>query len=254
MDFKLNDYIDKYIQSADGAAEADKNVARHLKAIIPQTTHLDEDTFMEIVEELKKGFDNGHNFKNAFRKVCQEYILTGNIIEAELPGILTRIILDGTEFVEKITEERGIPSSRDDIRKIVCSKKRNDLAQLLKGMGLNIRKVVFATFDENDMDADPFIKLGLRDIVRLLALDASSFRNDQPLTAVCIRYENRDDVEKRFPVFPDAGWCDRFFPSAWDDNYGRTKCPNPKLKGMPEIVHENLKLSDVIEDIRFLEE
>ncbi|MCX6583080.1 MAG: hypothetical protein NT166_23130 [Candidatus Aminicenantes bacterium] len=41
MYFKFNEYIDKYIQSAAGAAEADQNVARHLKAIIPQTTHLD---------------------------------------------------------------------------------------------------------------------------------------------------------------------------------------------------------------------
>ena len=69
-----------------------------------------------------------------------------------------------------------------------------------------------------------------------------------------IRYKNRNDISKRYPVFPDAGWYDKFYPAEPDDKYGRTKSLAPSFKGMPEIVHENLKLADVIEEIEFLEE
>jgi len=58
----------------------------------------------------------------------------------------------------------------------------------------------------------------------------------------------------RFPVFTDAGWYDKFQPTDKQDNYGRTKSLDPSLKSMPEVVHINLKLADVIEHIRFLKE
>ena len=251
MELKINDYIDSYVLDAEGN---DLQVARHLKEIIPQTTHLDERILKEIIHELKKGMDAGKSFKVAFNEICRYYVLSGNVIQAKLPTRFTRIILDDTEFVEKIAEERGIPSSRDDIREIVESKKRNSIKQLFRDMELNIRKVVFATFDENDMEADPFVDFSLRDIVNMLALDTNVFAESKPLTAVSIRYKNENDVLKKFPVFPDAGWYDKFHPSDKDDKYGRTKSLDPSLKNMPEIVHENLKLADVIEDIRFLEE
>jgi hypothetical protein len=251
MAFNLDDTIDNYIQDAEAF---DRKVAQHLKEIIPNTTHLDENIFNEIIREFKDDMDRGENFKNTFYKVCGKHILTGNIIEAKLPALLTRIILDDTEFMEKISEERGIPSSQEYIREIVDSKKKDQITELFKNIELNIRKVVFATFDEYDMDVDPFINYSIKDIVNMLALNLSSFNENQPLTAVSIRYKNRGDVIKRFPVFPDAGWYDKFYPSDKDDKYGRTKSLDKSLKNMPEIVHENLKLADVIEDIRFLEE
>jgi hypothetical protein len=249
--FALDDYIDKYIQDA---GHADKKTARHLKEIIPKTTHLEEKTFNEIIEELKKEMDEGENFKNVFRKISEKYILKGNIVKAELPHILTRIILDDTGFIEKVTEELGIPSSREDIKEIVDLKEQDTIAGLFKNIELTIRKVVFATFDEDEMEADPFINCGIKDIVNMLALDTSSFIEDQPLTAVSIRYKNKDDILKRYPILTDAGWHDKFYPPDKNDAYGRTKPQDKSLKGMPEIVHENLKLARMLEDIRFLEE
>ena len=159
--FILDDYIDKYIQDA---GDADKKVAQHLKEIILKTTHLDENTFNEIIEELKKETDKGESFKCAF------------------------------------------------------------------------------------------INCGIKDIVNMLALGSGSFVEDQPLTAVSIRYKNKDDILKRYPILTDAGWHDKFYPSDKNDAYGRTRPQDKSLKGMPEIVHENLKLARVLDDIRFLEE
>ncbi len=245
----LKTYIDKYIQDAN---EPDKKIARHLKEIIPKTTHLEKNILDEILEELEKAMEKGRGFKDSFLTVYKKYILAGDTIDAPLPALLTRIILDDTEFVEKINEERGIPSDREDIRDIVESKNRDNVDDLFKSIELNIREVVFATFDEDNMEADPFQDCSIKDIVNMLALNTGSFRDNQPLTAVSIRYKNRDDVLKRFPAFPDAGWYDGFYPSEKDDNYGRTKSREPSLKSMPEIVHENLRLTDVIEEIRFL--
>ncbi|UCH97441.1 MAG: hypothetical protein JSV88_11465 [Candidatus Aminicenantes bacterium] len=76
MKFTLDDYIDEYIKKAD---ENDKTVALHLK---------------EIIEELKKEMDNGRDLKVAFHEVCEKYILKGDIIKAELPGLFTRIIVN----------------------------------------------------------------------------------------------------------------------------------------------------------------
>lgn len=116
----------------------------------------------------------------------------------------------------------------------------------------NRREVVFAVFDEDEPASDPFGDNNIEDIINMLALDRSAFRKDEPLTAVSIRYRNRDDVIKRFPVFIDAGWYDKFHPPGKNDKYGRTKPLDESFKGMPEIVHKNLKLSDIIEEIRFL--
>lgn len=121
-------------------------------------------------------------------------------------------------------------------------------------MELNIHNVVFATFDENDMEAYPFENYTIDEIICMLALNKSLLPEDQKLTAVCIRYENKDGILKKFPVFIDAGWCDKFYPPDKLDKYGRTKPLDESVKSMPEVVHENLKMKDVIEEIRFLEE
>jgi hypothetical protein len=67
----LDDYIDAYIRSVDDSD--DETIARHLKEIIPETTHLDENTFNEIMEELRKEMDKGKvaDFKSAFLKDAQ---------------------------------------------------------------------------------------------------------------------------------------------------------------------------------------
>jgi hypothetical protein len=44
----------------------------------------------------------------------------------------------------------------------------------------------------------------------------------------------------------------KLYPSEKHDKYGRTKPLDKSLKSMPEVVHENLKIADVIEEIRFL--
>jgi len=252
MDFILDDTIDNYIQDAEAF---DRKVAHHLKEIISTTTHLDENIFIEIIEDLKKEMDNGENFKNAFHKMCKKYILTGDAISADLPEILTRVILDDLKFLEKIAKDRSISFSRENIKRIIDSRNRQRIDKLLKNLTLSVKKVVFATFDESEPEADPFKKYKLNDVINMLALEKkSAFKEIRPLTAVSIRYKNKDDVLKRFPIFPDAGWNDKFYPSRKDDKYGRTKSLDPLLKNMPEIVHENLKLAEVIEDIRFLEE
>jgi hypothetical protein len=117
MEFILDNYIDRYIQ--DAKAHMDKEIARHLKNIIPWTTHLDEDTFNEIIEALKTEVDNGKDFKAAFQTVCPKYILNGDVIKAKLPRLLTRIILDDTEFLGKVSEELGTPLERDEIKRTV---------------------------------------------------------------------------------------------------------------------------------------
>jgi hypothetical protein len=252
MEFVLETYIENYIQNTDYSE--DKKIGLHLKEIIPSTSHLDKDTLNEILEALKKEMDNGMDFKMAFQKVCPKYILTGETIQARLPRLLNRIIIDDTEFLEKVSEDRGIPSSRDDIKKIVDSKDKGNITGLFRNIEINIRRVVFATFDENDMEADPFERHTIKGIIGMLALNQRLLRKDKPLTAVSIRYKNKDDILKRFPVFTDAGWYDKFYPSEKQDKYGRTKPLDKSLKSMPEVVHENLKMADVIEEIRFLKD
>jgi hypothetical protein len=253
MTFILNKYIDDYIEKTKN--DKDREIARHLKEIIPKTTHLDERIFKKVVNEFKKEMDGGGDFKNAFHKICKKFILTGDIITAELPCILTRIILNDSKFMEMISKGRSISLSRRNIKRIVDSGNRRRIIKLLKDLTLSVRKTVFATFNENDPEADPFENYGLDDVISMLALDRRSiFKENKPSTSVVIRYRNEDYFLKKFPVFPDAGWYDKFFPSRDADKYGRTKSLDPELKNMPEIVHENLRLADVIEKIRFLKE
>jgi hypothetical protein len=252
MEFILDDYIDRYIQDADN--EVDKEIARHLKEIIPRTTHLDKNVFNEILEALKKEMDNGKDFKTAFLQVCREYGLVGDIIKAALPQILTRVILNETQLIMKISRNRAIPISRGEISDIVRSESRKKIDDLFNNLRLGNKRLIFATFDENTPEADPFEKYTLSDIINMLALDRSAYKDNQVLRAAKIRYGNQDNVFKRFPVFTDAGWYDKFHPSEKHDKYGRTKPLDKSAKSMPEVVHENLKMSDVIVDIRFLEE
>jgi hypothetical protein len=250
MIFILDDYIEKYLQNEDNVD--DRKVARHLKKIIPQTNHMDKNTFNEIIEEFKKKMNNSCDFKAAFQEVCEKYVLVGARIKAYLPDILTRIILNELKFIDKIVKNRSFPLKRKEIKNIVRQKNQKRIEKLFTNMALSIRKVVFATFDENAPGVDPFKKYKLDDIVNMLALDISRYKENKPLGAVKIRYRNKEDVIKRFPVFTDAGWNDRFFPAKKNDKYGRTKPFDGTFKGMPEIVHENLRLAKVIVDIDFL--
>ncbi|MGD2086779.1 MAG: hypothetical protein PVH61_11400 [Candidatus Aminicenantes bacterium] len=251
MKFILDDYIENYLQNENNAD--DRKIASHLKNIIPQTTHLKENTFNEIIETFKNKMNNNCNFKAAFREVCKKYVLIGDRIKADLPAILTRIILNDSKFIERIMKKQSIQLWRKDIENIVAQKNQRKIKKLFTDMTLSIRKVVFATFDENDPEVDPFKKYNLDDIVNMLALDISGYKENKPLGAVKIRYKNKQDVIKRFPVFTDAGWNDRFHPSNEKDNYGRTKSLDGTFKGMPEIVHENMQLAVVIVEIDFLE-
>ena len=250
MKFILDNYIEKYLQNEDNTD--DRKIARHLKKIIPQTRHMDKKTFNEIIEEFKKKMNNDCNFKAAFREVCEEYVLVGSRIKANLPGIFTRIIINDLKFVNRIVNNRSIPVSRKKIKNIVRRGDRGNIERLFTGMNLGIRKVVFATFARNAAEVDPFKQCNLDDIVNMLALDISWYKEKKPLRAVKIRYTNEKAVIKRFPVFTDAGWSDRFYPAKKNDKYGRTKPLIRTFKGMPEIVHENLKLGKVIVDIDFL--
>jgi hypothetical protein len=88
MTFSLDKYIDEYIRDAD---EFNKKIALHLKEIIPQTTHLDEKVLNAIIEELMNEMGNGKDFKEAFHKKRKRFILTGDRIDAELPGSFIRL-------------------------------------------------------------------------------------------------------------------------------------------------------------------
>lgn len=64
---------------------------------------------------------------------------------------------------------------------------------------------------------------------------------------------NRESFTKRFPTFIDAGWWDKFYPARENDRYGRTKCLDGSSQGMPEIVHPNLRIPEVLETVEVLE-
>ena len=251
MDFILDDIIDNYIQDAEAF---DRKVAQHLKEIIPNTTHLDENVFLEIIEDLKKEMASGENFKNAFHKMCQKYILTGDVISADLPELLTRIIVNIRLFLIFLSNRLGMEV--EDIKKRI---NLNDIQRIIDLIG-HLRlappnnDVVFATFDEDNLENDPFDGYKVRDIINILGKDRSSFNKGESSGVVKIRYNNIDNIEKKFPTFIDAGWFDKFYPAEKDDKYGRTRSLDPALKNMPEIVHKNLKISEVIEDIQFIED
>lgn len=251
MDFKLKEYIHRYMEEA---AESDIKIARHLIEIIPKTTHMNDNIFNEIIEKLTEEMENGADFKTAFMGICEIYFLHGDVIKADLPAILTRVILNESKFFKMVKQERGIPFNKEQIKGIVDSKNRQDIAELFSDIWLTIGKVVFATFDEEVPNRFPFTGYKVRQIVNMLALDTNILKNEQPLNAVILRYKNRNSILKRFPVFPDVGWYDGFYPADVNDLYGRTRSLEPSLKDMPEVVHENLELADVIEDISFLKE
>jgi hypothetical protein len=165
MKFALDDYIDEYIKEA---YDNDKTVAKHLKEIIPQTTHLNRETFKEIIEELKKEMDKGNNFKTAFKKVCEKFILTGDVIKAPLPFILTRIILNESKFLKEVARNFSVAPDMEesldsiiqpeDIINAVNSKDCEEIEKTFADSKLHIRReVVFAAFDESNPDYDPFI-------------------------------------------------------------------------------------------------
>lgn len=252
MKFALNDYIDKYIRNSKYTTN--KKTAAHLKEIIPQTTHLHQETFKEIIEELKMKMDNGENFKNAFQRVRKKFILTGDTIEAELPGLFTRIIVNKRLFLQYLSKRLGMKLI--DIESRIDATDVNRFLRLIGRLELapSNNNTVFATFDEQDMANDPFSNHKVKDIISMIGKDISSFNEGEPLSLVKIRYKNKPDIEKKFPIFIDAGWYDRFYPAKKHDKYGRTKSLDPSLKNMPEIVHQNLSIAEVTEDIRFLED
>jgi hypothetical protein len=249
--FVLADYIDKYIQES---GYTDKKVAQHLKEIIPKTTHLDENTFNEIIEELKREMDRGKDFKSAFNAVRIVNFLNGDFIKADLPDILTRIILNKTTFISNIKKGLRQPYTVEKIEAIFTSRNKKLIITLLGKLRLAKKKVAFATFDEGREDGNPFLNDRLEDVINQLGLDVNAFAEGEPLTAVKIRYKNGEEMGKRYPTFLDAGWYDKFYPADKKDNYGRTKSLDPTLKNMPEVVHENLELSDIMEDIELLED
>lgn len=252
MESNLDDYIDHYVQIEDSAL--DRKTALHLKKIIPRTTHLDEDVFKEMIEKLIQAMDEGNNFKDAFNKVSNRYVLIGDSIEADLPPILSRLMLNDRKFLDVIAVKEGIPSDESALIEVVRMNNKVEIEKTFGNVGLSPRQVVFATFDEDNMKANPFANCSLRDIIDRLALDTAEFWQEDLLTAVSFRYYNRHDIIKRFPVFTDAGWCYTFCPCKKDGDYGETKPLNPLLKPMPEIVHKNLKLADIIVEIQFLKE
>lgn len=262
MKFALDDYIDEYIQNAKSTTN--KKIAAHLKEIIPQTTHLNENVYNEIILQFKKEIKNDkeRNFENAFFKVCEKYILNGDIIEAELPDILTKIIPNKEKFMTNliinIENRHRKPYTGQELKMVFASKDKNRIIRLLhklKKAWLSRGKAVFATFDEQSKSRDPFLNRNVIEIINMLALDKHGFEKGEPYTAVKIRYKNSEDIKKRYPTFIDAGWRDTFWPADKYDKYGRTRSLDPSLSGMPELVHENIKLSHVeIEEFVLLEE
>jgi hypothetical protein len=251
MELKINDYVDSYIQDAE---DFDGKVAQHLKEIIPKTTHLDERIFKEIIHELKKEMDGGADFKAAFSKIHEIHFLKGDKIDADLPALLTRIILNKAKFIFYVKKKlKGAYTTRE-IERVLTSGKKRRMMRLLGRLKLAKKNVVFAVFDEKRKDGNPFLKNNVAEIIDRLALNKNIFRENEVPTAVKIRYKNREDAEKRFPTFVDAGWYDKFFPAKSDAEYGRTKPLSPGLHGMPEVVHENLRLVDVMEDVELLED
>jgi hypothetical protein len=255
MEYILNKYIDDYVEKTK--SDTDKETARHLKEIIPKTTHLNKAIYNEVIEELLKEIANGNNFKDVFFGVCKKFLLKGDIIKAELPDILTRIIANKNRFVEKILYQyKRSPSQHHKLKMVFASGDKVRIIRTLRKLrrvGLSGWEVVFAGFDEKNEDRDPYLKHRVIDIINQLALDKDVF--DDPYTVVKIRYRNDDDFDKRYPMFIEAGWNDKFHPSDESDDYGRTKSLDPSLPGIPEVVHENMKLSEVImEDVDFLED
>ncbi len=254
MMFILDEYIEDYIVNGDDSD--DKIIARHLKEIIPKTTHLAKNTFNEIIKELKMGIEKKEfgDFKDAFHKVRPKYILAGDIIEAELPDTLIRIIVHTDKFLGYISNAAGIKVEK--IRKRIAARGIKDFIQFIGHLELAPKdnNVVFATFDEDNPGNDPFVNHTVIDIINMLALPSKEFEEGEPKSAIKLKYRNMKNIQKKFPVFFDPGWYDKFHPSHKNDKYGRSKSLDKSLRNMPEVVHENLKISEVTENIEFLKD
>jgi hypothetical protein len=109
-------------------------------------------------------------------------------------------------------------------------------------------------FDEDEPGNDPFANHKVIDIINMLALPSKEFAEGEPKSAIKLKYRNMKNIQKKFPVFFDPGWYDKFFPSDKNDKYGRSKSLDKSLRNMPEVVHENLKISEVTENIEFLKD
>ncbi len=252
MERTLNTCIDNYIEQS--TTPSDKKTAQHLKTVIPMTKHLETTTFNHFKEALLQENTNT-DFKDAFITVSPRFVLKGNIITAELPNILTRIILNKANFITFLKRSCNIPFSTNQIESVLALGDNEQLIRLLlNNINLSKHKVVFATFHEENLANDPFANHSVKDIINLLALDQDVFESGRPLSAIKIRYHNRDSFTKRFPTFIDAGWWDKFFPAHENDNYGRTKCLDGSPQGMPELVHQNVRIPDVLESIEVLED
>lgn len=250
MNRKLEDYIDDYI-SQPGTSPGDRETARHLKAIIPSSTHIEKDMLDFVIDEIEVEIQGGKNFKDSFIEVAARWILEGDEITAPLPDKLTRIIVNYRRFLEYLSNKEGIPVNR--IKKRIASK---GILRFLKSIGhlkLAPQDVVLATFDEANPDRDPFIHNRVAEIVHMLALNLDLFKSGESMTAIKIRYDN-PLTEKLYPTFCDVGWYDKFYPSSAADPYGRTKSADPNLRDMPEIAHENLELSKMPIDVEVLKD
>lgn len=250
MTFILDRYIDEFIEKAEDSY--DKRVAKHLKEIIPETNHLDQKVLKKIIGELMKEMNNGKDFKKVYLKVSEEYVLKGDIIDAELPFFFTRIILNFRRFLEYLSKKIGIDVER--LKKRIKSEGIHRFILSIDYLQLAPNKAVLAAFNENKMGEEPFIDWKVSDIINILALDRSVFKEGEPLSAIKVRYKNREDIDKRYPIFFDAGWYDKFYPSEKNDRYGRTRPLDKLSKGMPEIAHKNVKICDVASDIEVLKD
>jgi hypothetical protein len=158
------------------------------------------------------------------------------------------------QFLEYVSNVNGMKIKK--IKKRISTRGTKDFINFIGHLELapKDKNVVFATFDEDNLGNDPLVNYKVIDIINMLAFSIDNFREGEPLTAIKLKYRNKKNIEKKFPIFFDAGWYDRFYPSDKNDKYGRTRSLDKKLKNMPEIVHENLKISEVTEDIEFLKD
>lgn len=263
MDKYIDSYIEKVIEKIDDSEKKrrEKDIALHLKDILPIDSHIETRTYEWVITEIKEQIEKRTeiDFKDIFNDVCKKYILRGEIITAELPHILTRIILNMDKFLLHLIDKSNIPFARDELTIAFASRDKKRILKQLKKMK-NARlaggDVVFSTFDETSKDKDPVLNLKIIDIINKLALDKDIFEGDgKPYTAVKIRYRNSDAFDKKYPTFMDTGWNDKFFPSENNDNYGRTRNLVTGLPDMPEVVHKNIPFPRItIDEIDILED
>ncbi len=226
-----------------------KEIALHLLDIIPKTCHLNDAIFNSIQNEIKDKIDAGRSFQVAFDRVSRKYVLQGHLITAKLPAVLIRIIANKEKFLEKVSNKINIPI--DELKNQMAVMGIKDFAPRLGKLSEG-GKMVFATFDDTNMEKDPFENSKADEIISRAALDMNSFDEGEPITVVKIRYRNLAHIDKKFPSFADAGWRKTFFPANKNDKYGRTRSLNSKWDGVAEVVHKDVKMSEVIEDGAFI--